>query len=161
MSAPLAMRFLSVYLDELTQMPWAEEAWDELTFATDAIERMVDRRAAAMFAGRCDVCGLDLYATATDETVTCRPCNVTYHLGTKRQEMLDALDDRLVRASEAVHILPGLGMVVSRKDLDRWTSTSRLLPHGHDERGRPLFRVSDVRYLASTTVRRTRPASVT
>lgn len=155
----IAMTFLSAHLDDLTHMPWAEEAWDEISHATAQLERMVDRRAAATFAGACDVCKRDLYAAPGDETVSCRPCNITYQMSAKRQDMLDALDDRLVRASEAARILPGLGTVVSRKDIDRWAFRGLLGAHGTDEAGRPLYRVSEVRTLANRATRRPREAS--
>jgi hypothetical protein len=154
-----AMFYLSRNLNELAHMPWADEAWDEITHATESIERMVDRRAAAQFAGRCEVCKRDLYATPGDEMVKCRPCDMTYPMSKMRQEMLDALDDRLVRASEAAHILPGLGTTVSRKDIDRWAFRGLITPHGRDERGRPLYRVSEVRTVANQSERRPRAAS--
>lgn len=153
-----ALTYLYAHLDDLAHADYALEAWEELEHATAKIERMIDRRAAATFAGTCDICKADLYATPDAQTVECRPCHVTYQTSAKRTEMLDALDDRLVRASEAVHILPGLGTVVSRKDIDRWVGSKRLLNHGNDERGRPLYRVSEVRHLANTVVRRAKAA---
>lgn len=159
MSVVHALTYLSRHLSDLVHMPWADEAWDEITHATESIERMVDRRPAALFAGRCAVCKRDLYATAGDEMVECRPCDMTYKMSDQRQSMLDELDDRLVRASEAAHILPGLGTVVSRKDIDRWAFRGLLTPHGRDERGRPLYRVSEVRTIANRSVRRTTAAS--
>lgn len=147
-SAIPAMNYLAGHLNDLAHANYALQAWDEITHATECIERMIDRRPAAKFAGTCDVCGRDLYAGQGDETVTCRPCDVTYLMSAKREAMLDALDDRLVRSSEAAHILPGLGTIVARKDIDRWHSRGLLTPHGTDERGRPLYRVSEIREAA-------------
>lgn len=158
MSVPASMTYLSRHLDRLVHLPFAEEAWDELAHATETLERMVDRRSAATFAGTCDVCGRDLYATPGDETVTCRPCDVTFSMSTKREAMLDALADRLVRASEAARILPGLGTDVARKDIDKWANRGLLVPHGRDEGGRPLYRVSEVLHLANRPHRTPRAA---
>lgn len=149
-----AIRFLSTHLDQLAHMPHAEEAWDEIGHAAASLERMLDRRTAATFRGTCDVCGRDLYATPEATEVQCRPCGVNYDTATLRQNMLDALDDRLVRASEAAVILPTLGTTVSRKDVDRWAQSNRIVPHGRDERGRPLYLVREVREIAAVTTRR-------
>lgn len=149
MSISLAIVFLSAHLDELAHSPFADEAWDELTNATTRLERMVDRRAAAKFHGKCGICKADLYATTDAETVQCRPCGVTFETSALRAEMLDQLADRLVRASEAAHILPGLGTVVGRKDVDKWANRGLLTAHGRDEKGRPLYRVSEVLAVAN------------
>jgi len=149
MSVPLAIVFLSAHLDDLAHSPAADEAWEELTHATAALERMVDRRAAARFAGKCAICGTDLYAGTEAVTVECRPCGVTFEMEKMRADMLDQLADRLVRASEAAHILPGLGTIVGRKDIDKWANRGLLTAHGRDEKGRPLYRVGEVLAVAN------------
>lgn len=156
MSVPLAIVFLSAHLDDLAHSPFADEAWPELSHATASLERMVDRRAAARFAGKCGICGIDLYAGTEADTVDCRPCGVTFEMEKMRADMLDQLADRLVRASEAAHILPGLGTVVSRRDVVNWESRGLLVAHGTDERGRPLFRVSEVLTVANRPRKTTR-----
>lgn len=156
MSIPLAIVFLSAHLDELAHSPFADEAWDELTNATARLERMVDRRAAAKFHGKCGICKADLYATTDAETVQCRPCGVTFETSALRADMLDQLADRLVRASEAAHILPGLGTVVGRQDISNWDARGLLMAHGTDEKGRPLYRVSEVLTVANRPRKTTR-----
>ena len=156
MSVPLAIVFLSAHLDDLAHSPCADEAWEELSHATAALERMVDRRAAARFAGKCAICGADLYAGTEAERVECRPCGVTLEMEKMRADMLDQLADRLVRASEAAHILPGLGTVVSRQDVMNWDARGLLMAHGTDEKGRPLYRVSEVLTVANRPRKTTR-----
>ena len=156
MSVPLAIVFLSAHLDDLAHSPCADEAWEELSHATAALERMVDRRAAARFAGKCAICGTDLYAGTEAVTVECRPCGVTFEMEKMRADMLDQLADRLVRASEAAHILPGLGTIVSRQDISNWDARGLLMAHGTDEKGRPLYRVSEVLTVANRPRKTTR-----
>lgn len=154
-TTPTVLHYLADNIDRLARHPDAEQAWDELEHALAAVEGAVDRRAPAQFVGRCGVCGRDLYINHGDTDAFCRPCNLPHSVEDQHASMLDDLMDRVVRASEAARILPGLaGITVAASDIDRWVKKSRLLPHGHDERGRPLFRVSEILDLARATPRR-------
>lgn len=146
---PGCLRYLARRANDVAHLEAADEAWSEITYALTALERAIDRPAPVAFAGKCNVCDRALYATAGTAVVRCEPCGIPYETSTKRQEMLDELADRLVRASEAARILPALGTAVTRKDVDKWAHRRLLIAHGSDERGRPLYRVSEVLTLAN------------
>lgn len=146
---PACLTYLARRAHDLAHLEAAEEAWEELTHALAVLEAAVDRPAPVVFAGHCDVCRRALYATGSTGTVRCQLCGITYELATKHQDMLDELASRLVRASEAARILPGLGTNVTRKDVDKWANRGQLVAHGSDQMGRPLYRVSEVLDLAN------------
>lgn len=155
---PGCLRFLAGHATDLAHHEAAEEAWEEVTHAMAALERAIDRPASPTFAGRCGVCGHDVYANPGHDDVHCHPCGVTYDLAAQRATMLDELEDKLVRASEAALLLPRLGTTISRKDVDKWAHRGILVAHSVDHRGRPLYRVSEVVALANRPHRVTRAA---
>lgn len=154
-SPPTVLRYLADHVHKLARHPSAEEAWDELENALASVEAAVDTKPSAKYAGRCEVCGRDIYAEPGSDVATCRPCGVDHKVDEQWAGMLEQIADRLVRSSEAARIIPTLsGLTLERSDVDRWHSRHQLTPHGRDERGRPLFRVSEIIDLARRSPRR-------
>lgn len=132
------------HLTWLMHRPEALQAYDELTYAVEALDRAVDVPAARRYAGPCDVCARDLWANPGEDHATCKPCGITAPMSERRAAMLDQIVDRLARASELAHILSGLGTEVTRKQIDQWHARGRILLTDRDHLGRPLYRVGDV-----------------
>ena len=153
---PAAMRYTAEHLVWLVHRPEAEQAWDELWHACTSLEHLIDLPAAARYVGPCEVCGRDLYAKPFAEDVECRPCGISYKVEDRRRFLMAAIEDRLVRASEAAHILPGFGVSVTRKQIDMWAYRKRIVPRAHDALERPLYLVADLLEVANNTPGRAR-----
>ena len=144
-SPPTVLRYLAEHADKIARHPAAEEAWDEIESTLAAVETAIDTRPSSQYAGRCEVCKRDMYAQPGEDVVTCRPCGLSHQVQEQREHMLDEIQDKLVRSSEAARIIPQLsGVKVTRQDIDKWASVGLLAKHGTDEKDRPRYRVSEV-----------------
>lgn len=138
----------------------AGEAVDEVCSAVRAGIRLVDRPAALWYAGPCSIetsgegCQADLYARPDAATVKCRACGTTYDVVQRRQWMLDAIDDALFHAAGLAHVLTSLGWACTAERIRQWASRGRVVAHGCDGQGRPVYRVSEVREKLADAKRR-------
>lgn len=112
---------------------------------------------ARVFAPR--VCGADLYARpGRDVTeVACRECGARFPIGDRRAWLLEQAQDRLLPATELARAIDGLGVDVTPSAIWKWKERGRLVPHGADALGHPLYRVGDVMDLVDATVARSTP----
>ncbi len=130
-----------------------------LTTIEQATARIIDNRAPNQYLGRCTSmrdgveCGGSIYAPAGKETGTCerRDCKAEYDVEASRAGLEDALDARLYTAAEIASLSVYLGLPVSRervrKLLNQWHRRGRIVPHGTDTNGAPMFTYGDVRAL--------------
>lgn len=154
------------------QVPWLRsaacgpEAVAKLCGVIGRVRAAVDRPPDLEFAGPCGasvvdeagllrVCRADLYARRGDEVAECDVCGATYPLDERRTWLLDRVDDMLLPASELARAVDGLGVDVTPSAIWKWKERGRLLPHGTDAHGHPLYRVGDVRDLVAATAERT------
>jgi hypothetical protein len=136
--------WLSDRRQRLVTHPAAIEAYEELVTAVEGAERIVDRPAERVFAGRCE-CGAALYARPGAPQVSCRECDAEPHdVAAKREEMLAQVEDQLATAAQAAHILTRLAAPLRADLVRKWGERGRLIHHGTDPHGHPLYRVSDV-----------------
>src|SRR5690554_3789784 len=70
------LRWLAGRCQWMRHQPWAGEALDELDDAAALVWRTLDRPPQRRYLGPC-VCGTDLYARRSAETVTCQHCGTT------------------------------------------------------------------------------------
>jgi hypothetical protein len=129
--------------DGLSRHPAAVEAHDEITSAVRQAERAIDRRAERWYAGPCD-CGQDMYARPGAIRVTCPDCDSWYDVAARRAYLLGAAEDTLAGAALIAQSLTSLGQPVTPERLRQWAHRGRIVPHGTDLRGRPMYRVGDV-----------------
>lgn len=148
---PVVLRFLADQLGWLAHRPEGVEAFEELraavTMYDDALE--VPR---LVYAGPCDICGRDMYAREGHREVECRPCALIYPLQERREWLLTVAEDRLASAVDIARGLSDLGEVVNDDTIRKWSQRERLLVRGTDIKGRPLYRVGDVRALARQAI---------
>jgi hypothetical protein len=142
--------WLSAGVSRLVRHPAAEEAHGEIVTAVRAAERVTDRPAERQFAGRCPGCGEPLYAKPGASAVQCRAegCEAgSVEVAVQRDAMLGTIADQLMPATQVADVLTRLAAPLKAELVRQWGSRGRLIAHGRDLAGHPLYRVSDVRDL--------------
>lgn len=149
--------WLSERLQRLVRHPAAPEAHGEICEAVRAAQRVTDRPAERQFAGRCPGCGSALYGKPGAAAVQCRAegCDADpVDVAVQWDAMLDQMQDQLVTATMAADILTRLAAPLRADLVRKWAERDRLIAHGHDQHGHPLYRVSDVRDLLVEKLKR-------
>lgn len=133
----------------LRHRPEADEAFDEMLDACRLLVRVVDRAAERWYAGRCGVdgCQAELYPVAGASTVICRDCGSRHDLDERKSDLLVQAEDQLASASWCAATLTRLGVPCRTNTVVKWGARGRLLGHGVDALGHPLYRLGDVRDL--------------
>lgn len=138
----------------LRHHPAGVEAVTEVSGAVTAVLRIIDRPPERRWLGLCEaptelgLCEAVIEALPEDHAVTCRGCGHVHDVDERVSRMLAAVDDQLWHASMMARQLSWmLGEAVKPELLRKWAERKRLLPHGLDGSGRPLYRVGDVRDL--------------
>ncbi|SEG44689.1 hypothetical protein SAMN04489712_105265 [Thermomonospora echinospora] len=126
----------------------AEEAHGEIVAAVRAVRTVVDRPAPLAFAGRCPDCSTALYARPGRARATCRECGQRTEVADQLDQMRAAVEHQLAHSVAMAGLLDHLGVRVPAATIRYWAQAGRLVPHGRDQRGRPLYRVGDVLDLA-------------
>ena len=148
-------RWLLARVDELARHEAGDQAADELGAAVGQVRRIIDRPAGRIYAGPCvrecgsegtgaTLCGADLYAGPGHQAVVCGACGASYDLDERREWMLARLHDQLLTAAEVARALSALGEPVTSSMIRGYAARQRIVPHGVDSVGRPLYRVDDV-----------------
>lgn len=158
MSTADALRYIAANTTWLAHHRDAEEAFDELEHICAVVDVAIDSRPPQVYAGPCDVCRRDMYAKEGAATVECRLCSLTYEMGPRRDYLLDLVADQLATASMLSAALATLGEPVTPDAIRKWAERGRLIAKGKDHRGRPTYRVEDVRRLAATMHRTSKTA---
>lgn len=122
----------------------AGSAVDEIRSAVWHGIRLIDRPADLVYAGPCP-CGTDLYARPEAPQVTCRGCKAEYRVSDRREWMLATIDGTLFHAAAMAHVLTSLGWPCTQGQIRQWASRGRVVAHGVDGQGHPVYRVSEVR----------------
>lgn len=109
-------------------------------------------RSEKRYAGRCTTvdetsgveCGTDLYAVSGEATARCECCGEEYDVDAQQDQMRAIVQDSLARPIEIAGITLRLGIPVAYSTIASYAQRGRIVPHGHDDKGRALFRVGDV-----------------
>lgn len=147
--------WLSERHSRLTGHAAAEEAHGEITAAVRAAQRAIDRPPGRVYAGPCTQCSMPLYAKPAATAVACRSCGTGHSVEERREWMLEALRDHLAPAHQVAHILAQLVAPVRADRVRQWAARGRILPHGRDAAGRPLYRIGDALELLAAARRDT------
>ena len=140
----------------------AGEAVRDITGAVEHALRIVDRPPDRWYAGMCgasqpdhDWCHFDLYAAVGAAVIQCPACGSTWDVAERRTWLLKQAEDVLAHAALIAQALSALGTPVTKVMIHRWAHGTeknpdniRLLSHGSDMLGRPLYRLGDVIDLA-------------
>jgi hypothetical protein len=163
----LGVAIAASWLAEHGQMEWlrhqreAAEAMAELREAAREVERIVDRPRDRWYAGPCweDLptggrCEVELYAVPGARVVRCRECRAEHDAAGRKAWLLAEARDVLAHAALIAAALTALGMPVAVGTVYSWASRGRIVAHGSDTLGRPLYKVGEALDLLSSTSRR-------
>lgn len=132
--------WLAGQVEWLRHQPVADEAFPALLDACGQARRIVDRRPEGQLVGMCH-CGLAVYS---DQTGPCKRCGEAVDIGQTREQLLAAMQDRTVTASEAARWVATLGFVTDatrlRKLIWAWADRGHLAPVDDT----PRYRFGDV-----------------
>ena len=145
-----ALRYIAGNVTFLAHHRDAEEAFDELQHICALVDTAIDSRPPQVYAGPCDVCRRDMYAKEGAAEVECRLCHLTYPMEFRREYLLELVADQLATASQLAAALAPLGENVNADTIRAWASRGQIMAKGKDHRGRPTYRVEDVRRLIAT-----------
>lgn len=137
---------LATQLRWLRQQPEAPEALPAISAACRRVERVVDRPAERLIAGRCG-CGLYLYARAGAANVRCTGCGTSYDVASSRDALRASLADALFTGAEIATLAVTLGYEGKRDALRNrlkvWAGRGLIVAHGEYE-GQPAYRFGEV-----------------
>lgn len=139
--------------------PDAGKLADQLHKVVRSAWRVVDRDPESVYLGQCGapvpgpdgepaVCEADLYVPPGLGVVQCRACGAVWDVGPRRDYLLSHVDDQLATPPEIARALSKLGLPVTVKMIYGHIERGHLTrhpPHALDPRGRPRYRVGDVR----------------
>ncbi|MDA3624273.1 hypothetical protein OU415_02425 [Saccharopolyspora sp. WRP15-2] len=134
------------HLSEVQAHPAAGLVADGIGRVVAAAVRVVDRPVDRWYAGRCG-CGEDLYARARTGQVQCSACRAVYDIGTRREQLLAAIEDQLATTTELCRALTLLGRPLKAEQVRKWAERGKLVqkaPHPADPKHLPRYRVGDV-----------------
>lgn len=165
--APLA-RWMHGRLDRLVQHPLAVELANDIAGLVYALRRGIDLGPELLFAGPCggtitdddgerpcveldpsDPKGqrlrpTELYAVAGKPVLTCRRCRTRYDVEERRVWLLAEAQGVLAHAELIGRAAPALGVDITPAAVRGYADRGRIVPHGTDVQGRPLYRLGDV-----------------
>lgn len=122
------------------------EAIDELGDAIRQARRAIDRPAATWYAGPCNIgsCTADLYARHGAVAIRCRECGGSHSAGAREDWLMKQVADQLGTATEIARALHGFRETLTPAMVRGYAHRGRIVGHGADVLGRPLYRVGDV-----------------
>ncbi|MEE6295181.1 hypothetical protein [Georgenia wangjunii] len=151
-------RYLAGAADWLSRHPDGPQAFDEILDALSIARRTIDRPAERKYAGACGaliddegldaICDGELYARAGKATVECPRCGTVYDVASRREWMVERIEDALLPAADMSRALSGLGVGVTSAMVRRWRHRGLLATHQDEGQRQPLYRVGDVMSLA-------------
>lgn len=146
-------------LERIRHHAAAEEALFGIWRATKAAQRALDGPPERWFAGPCDDCGHDLYATPGRETVQCLHCDppLVYDVADRRRWLLEAAEEYLGTATEVSRAITALGdEPVTYRRILNWRDSGMLMVRGHtpDADQHSLYRLGDVQDLVIKAAQR-------
>ena len=131
----------------------------------DRAQKAVDLPPEQQFVRQCPVCAHGIFAPRDAEVAICRHCKragveplTEWPVSETRLLMTEGADDQLATAGAICQVLGTVGLPIKVHTIHDWAKASRggrLQQRGQDRRGRALYRVGDVRSLASEHVQRT------
>lgn len=139
--------FLLGRLDTIQREERAGDLADEIGYAVIQAQRAVDKPLQLQYAGPCDECGTDLYASPKAAEVKCQNCQHTYPIAERRAWLLGHVEEMLLTAAEMSRALPTLlQREVTSATVRGWAHRGKLTPYPPDPSDPrcPLYRVGDV-----------------
>jgi hypothetical protein len=151
--APAAARaatWLTGQLDWLRHRAEAADVYRELHAAVSQMRWIVEGPIPRWYAGQCwelvdgERCTTDLYANPGADTVRCSTCGYRHDTDYRRKWLLDEARDTLAHAELLARAVTALGRPVKSAQIRDRAHRGRLVSHGYDPAGRPLYRIGDL-----------------
>lgn len=149
-------------LDRVNVIEGQEEAPVLRSAVLDAVrrvERVIDREPEKVAAGECGaelpdetVCQRQLYADPTEPFVICPACETRWSVTDRRAWLLASAEDSVANAATISAALTRLDQPVTADRIYKWRERGRLVQHGADPRGAPMYRLGDVLDLLSESM---------
>ena len=140
--------------------PAADELLDELEYTHTQVLAAIDNPPERRYLGPCGAdlgdeneCLGDVIARGNREP-TCADCGAQHDLGARMAWIVDVTADHLVTAADAAGALSAWGQRITADLIRLWAHRGRILAHGTNRRGRPVYRFGDIRDLAADTLQR-------
>lgn len=153
-SIPALVDHLRRHRDIIAVSVLGPQAVDDLRQAYNRALRAVDRPPDLVFLGICSMtidvdgdrveCDADLYAEWGKPMARCRRCKHNHDVKNRQTVLLRHVYDQLAGASDISRGLSGLDISVTAERIRQWKARGRIIPHGTNLRGDPLYRVGDV-----------------
>jgi hypothetical protein len=122
------------------------EAIEDLAAAVRQARQALDRPPATWYAGPCGVdgCGADLYVRHGARLTRCRVCGASHSATARERWLLRQVADHLGTATEIARALNAFCPDLTPAMIRGYAHRGRIVSHGADDIGRPLYRVGDV-----------------
>ena len=141
--------------------PAADEFADEIGYAIAEGRRAIDAPPERRYLGECmepiegrGDCPGDVWQVGAKRTAACALCGHPHDVARRQEWIADIAQDRLVTASEAAGALSAWGTSITGDLVRHWAARGRLVAHGADLHGRPVYRFGECRALALIAVSR-------
>lgn len=150
---PSTSRCLNICADcgRLSRLPDIELIWREWRRLACKTLSIIDVPPARHGIGRCPnpLCGVELMAAAGEVSVACPMCGNVYLVSDVRLGFLKECIEsgKTFTAGECAELLRECGFKCTAATIRSWRKRGRVQPAGKNEKGRPLYRLSDVHRL--------------
>lgn len=150
---PIALiaRWLTPQLEWLRHQPEAGEALESIGAAAHRLVAIINGPTPGRYAGPCgnvleggQECGEDVTSRPGSNLATCKACGAGYDVDEQQEWMRGQIEDHLARPVEIAGVLLRLGNPIGYSTIAAYAAKGQLVPHGHDEKGRALYRIGDV-----------------
>lgn len=102
------------------------------------------------------ICGQDVTSRPGSNDAACQACGARYDVDEQQKWMRGQIEDHLAEPVEIAGVLLRLGFPVGYSTIAAYAAKGQLVAHGHDEKGRALFRIGDVLDLRMAATKRVR-----
>ncbi len=164
-----AARWLAGHMQIMRRHAYAEMFADEIGDTRRRITHRIDSPIELHYVGPCGaitanqscacdigddcdtdhvLCDADVFALTGATSATCKSCRTVHDVATRHAQLLAEVADRLESAATCARAVTMWGEPVKAELIRKWRERGKLLPHGHDLGGNPLYRVGDVADLA-------------
>lgn len=129
----------------------AGELYLDITQAIATAWRAVDRAPANVYSGICGAttddgdCGQPLYSPPDHTWVRCRTCGSVWDVHERRQWLLGYAEQTPLTATRMAGLLAHAGITITAAQIRCYSARGRIEVVDRDQRGHPLYRISDVR----------------
>jgi hypothetical protein len=136
-----------------------DEFADELRWALGQVRGCIDLAPERVYLGPCvltgEGCRADIWARPGNPSANCWECGAEHIVVLRQAALLAECADRLAHAELIGRALTSLAAPVDGATIRQWAHRGRIIAKGHDQQGRPLYRIGDARELAATIRART------